>query len=209
MEQEQLDQLVQDFLSRVHLLEIKTSKPFIVATIGLVGSGRTTVAKILVEKLTGATLVQANSARFLLKEVGLPWGENVRQILKGVAIDLLNRGYSVVFDGNASDAEDRKNIEEMAEKTGVQVFYIKINIKPELAKRREADKYNNSSWVSSFDDFRVNTIDKMLKNIDEQVTLNQKLKSSEIPNLLGEIDNSSSVDELKKQVKGLILKIQP
>lgn len=199
--------MVQDFLSRLSLPEIKAVKPFIVATIGLVGSGRTTVARMLAEKLNGAVLVQANSARFLLKEAGLPWGENVRQVLKGVATDLLKRDYGIVFDGNASDAEDRDNIEEIAEKTGARVFYVRINIEPELAKQREEQKYNDTSWVSSFENFRVNTTDKMLKNIDDRVELHQKLKSSDIPDLLGEINNEGSLEELKKQVEGLVLKI--
>ncbi len=207
MEKEQVSQMVQDFLSRLSLPETKADKLFIVATIGLVGSGRTTVARILAEKLNGAVLVQANSARFLLKEAGLPWGENVRQVLKGVATDLLKRDYGIVFDGNASDAEDRDNIEEIAEKTGARVFYVRINIEPELAKQREEQKYNDTSWVSSFENFRVNTTGKMLKNIDDRVELHQKLKSSDIPDLLGEINNEGSLEELKKQVEGLVLKI--
>jgi len=204
MEQKQLDQIVQDFLSRLHLPENKADKPFIVATIGLVGSGRTTVAKILVEKLNGAVLVQANSARFLLKEASLPWGDNVRQVLKGVAVELLDKGYGVVFDGNASDEEDRKNIEEIAERTSAKISYVRINIEPELAKQREEQKYNNSNWVSGFDDFRVNTTKKMLKNIDERAELHQNLKSSEIPNLIGEISNNGTIEELREQVSKLV-----
>lgn len=208
MEQEQLNQLVQDFISRLHLPEIKADKPFVVATIGLVGSGRTTVAKMLIEKLNGAVLVQANSARFLLKEAGLPWGENVRQVLKEVAIKLLDQGYGIVFDGNASDEEDRKNIGEIAQKTNAKISYVRINIEPELAKQREEQKYNDSNWVSSFDDFRVNTTEKMLKNIDDRAELHRNLKSSEIPNLAGEINNDGSLEELKKQVEELIPKIK-
>ena len=96
----------------------------------------------------------------------------------------------------------------MAGQNGTKVFYIRININPEIAKERKRAKYEDSSWVSSFEDFRVNTTDKMLKNIDERVELHQKLKSSEIPNLLGEVNNDGSLEELKRQVKELILKIK-
>ena len=92
MEQEQFNQFVRDFLSRVRLPEAKATKPFIVATIGLIGSGRTTVAKLMTEKLQGAVLVRSDSVRFLLKGKKMPWGDNVRQILKGVATDLLKKG---------------------------------------------------------------------------------------------------------------------
>src|SRR3989344_734438 len=110
MKKEQLNQFVQDFLLRLSLPEIKADRLFIIATIGLIGSGRSTVAKMFAEKLQGAVLVKSDSARYLLKEKGLSWGENVRQILKGVAIDLLGNGYGIILDGNAADEEDRKNI---------------------------------------------------------------------------------------------------
>ena len=207
MEQEQLNQLVQVFLSKLHLPESKADRPFIMATIGLIGSGRTTVAKLMTEKLQGAVLVRSDSARFLLKKKEMPWGDNVRQILKGVVTDLLKRGYGVVFDGNAADEEDRKNISEIASQTGAKVFYVRINIDPEVARERKRAKYDDPSWISSFEDFRVNTTEKILKNLDERIELHQKLKSSEIPNLLGEVNNDGSSEELKKQVDELALKI--
>ena len=199
--------MVQDFLSRLHLPESKADRPFIMATIGLIGSGRTTVAKLMTEKLQGAVLVRSDSARFLLKKKEMPWGDNVRQILKGVVTDLLKRGYGVVFDGNAADEEDRKNISEIASQTGAKVFYVRINIDPEVARERKRAKYDDPSWISSFEDFRVNTTEKILKNLDERIELHQKLKSSEIPNLLGEVNNDGSSEELKKQVDELVLKI--
>ena len=208
MEQEQFQQLVQNFLSRLKLPDEKVQKPFIVATIGLIGSGRSTVAKLTAEKLKGAALVRSDSARYLLKEAGLPWGENVRQILKGVAINLLGKGYGVVFDGNAADEEDRKNVSEIASQAGASVHYIRINIDPEIAKERKRARYDDSSWVSSFEDFRVNTTEKVLKNLDERIELHKKLKSSDIPNLLGEIDNNGSPEELEKQVDNLVEKLR-
>lgn len=186
----------------------KADRPFVVATIGLIGSGRSTVAKIFAEKLKGAVLVKSDSARYLLKEAGLPWGDNVRQILKGVAVDLLGKDYGIVFDGNAADEEDRNNISEIASQSGAKVFYIRINIDPELARERKRVRYEDSNWISSFEDFRVNTTEKILKNLDERIDLHKDLKSSDIPNLLGEIDNNGSVDELEKQVEELASKIR-
>lgn len=200
--------MIQDFLSRLKLLVEKADKLFIMATTGLIGSGRTTVAKMMVAKLSGVVLVKSDSARFLLKEAGLPWGDNVRQILKGAALDLLSKGYGVIFDGNAADTEDRKNISEIADQTGASVHYVRINIDPEIAKERKRARYDDSSWVSSFDDFRVNTTEKILKNLEERLKLHKELKSSDIPNLLGEIDNNGSPEELEKQVEKLLAKIK-
>lgn len=208
MEQERLAKLVQNFLSKLKLPAEKTVKPFIVAILGLIGSGRTTVAKIFIKGLQGAVLIKSDSARYLLKETGLPWGENVRQILKDVAIDLLGQGYGVVFDGNAADEEDKKNISEIADQTGAKVFYVRINIDSEIARERKRARYGDPLWISSFDDFRVNTTEKILKNLDERIELHRNLKSSDIPNLLGEVNNNSSLEELNKQVEELVSKIQ-
>lgn len=208
MEQKPLNQFVSDFISRLRLPGVKAGRSFVVATIGLPGSGRSTVAKMFAEKLQGAVLVRSNSARYLLKEASLLWGENVRQILKGVAIDLLGKGYGVVFDGNAADEEDRRNISEIASQSDAKMFYVKINIDPEIAKEREQRKYDDRNWVSSFDNFRVNTTEKMLKNIDDRAELHKNLKDSEIPNLVGVIDNDGSKEDLERQVSQIIDGIQ-
>lgn len=204
-----MQKIARDFLARIEgkLPQEKAARPFVVATIGLPGSGRTTVARKIAEALPRAVLVQANSARYLLKEAALPWGENVRQVLKIVAKDLLSKSYGVVFDGNAADEEDRKNIQDIASQSGAKVFYVRINVDPSVVKEREETKYG-SSWVSRFEDFRVNTTEKMLANIDERAKLHAGLKSQSIPGLIGEIDNNGTMDELEKQIGVIIEKIR-
>lgn len=208
--EQKLQQISEDFPGRIepNLPVEKAERPFIVAMIGLIGSGRTIVAKMLATKIKGAVLMQSNSARYLLKEAGMLWGENVRQAIKGVAQNLLSQGYGVVFDGNAADEADRKNIEELASGSGAKVFYVKINIDPEVAKAREKAKYNDVNWVSSFEDFRVNTTEKMLGNIDQRAESHAGLQSSDIPGLVGEIDNSGSLEDLERQVTEVADKIK-
>lgn len=209
MVDEKLQKVADDFLARISqkLPGVKPAQPFVVATIGLPGSGRTTVAKMLVEQLGGSVLLPDNSARCLLREGDMSWGENVRQVLKYAGQKVLADGYAVVFDGNAADEQDRKNIEEIASPSGALVWYVRVNIDPEIAKAREKEKYDNPGWVSSFEDFRVNTTEKMLANIEERAELHRQLKSSDIPGLAGEIDNNGSLDDLKKQVDELVGKI--
>lgn len=205
-----MQQITEDFLKRVEvsLPSAKASAPFIVAMIGVPGSGRTTVAKMLVAKSQGAVLVSSNSARYLLRESGMSWGENVKQVLKHAASELLKKGYGVVFDGNAADEEDRKNIAEIVSANRAKVFYIRINITPAIAKSREKAKYDDPLWVSSFGDFRVNTTEKVLENIDQRVKLHADLKSSVIPGLVGEIDNDGNLESLEGQIAAIIDKIK-
>lgn len=208
--EQKLQQISGDFLTRIepNLPVEKTERSFVVAMIGLIGSGRTTVAKMLAVKIRGVVLIQSNSARYLLKEAGMSWGENVRWVLKVVAKDLLARGYSVVFDVNAADEKDRKNIEEIASASGAKVLYVRINLNPEIAKSREKAKYDNPRWVSSFDNFQVNSTEKMLENIDQRAELHTELKPSNIPDLVGEIDNNGSLADLEQQVQKIANKIK-
>ncbi|MEK7154406.1 MAG: AAA family ATPase [Patescibacteria group bacterium] len=206
---EKLQKVADDFLARISQKPsgAKPAKPFVVATIGLPGSGRTTVAKMLVERLMGSILLSSNSVRYLLGEAGMSWGENIRQVLKYAGRRLLADGYGLIFDGNAADEQDRKNIEETTGPAGASARYVRINIDPEIAKSREKDKYDNPGWVSSFEDFRVNTTEKMLANIDERAELHRQLKSSDITGLAGEVDNNGSLDSLQKQVDEMAEKI--
>jgi predicted kinase len=206
---EKLQKIAEDFLTRISqkLPSTKPTRPFVVAMIGLPGSGRTTIAEMLTERLSGSVLLSSNSVRFLLKEAGMSWGENVRQVLKYVGQKLLADGYGVIFDGNTADEEDRRNIQEITGSSDVKVSYVRINIDPEVAKAREREKYDNPSWISSFEDFRVNTTEKILANIDERAELHRQLKSSDIPALVGEIDNNGGLDDLEKQVNELAEKI--
>lgn len=218
MTEQQLREVGERFVEEIRSPERKVSfpkekakSPFIVAVIGLVGSGRSAVARQVVKSVPGVIYVQSNSARKLINEdfshYGLKWGENVRQLLKYAADRFLSDGYGVVFDGNAADEEDRENIRKMAEQNGVRVFYIRINIDPEVAKQREKKRYDDPNWVSTFDDFRVNTPEKMLKNIDDRAELHQNLKSSDIPNLIAEINNNGDMAGLNRQVDEAISKL--
>ena len=76
-----------------------------------------------------------------------------------------------------------------------------------MAKERKRAQYENPSWVSGFERFRVNTTEKMLKNIDDRVELHRKLNSADIPNLLGEMENNGSKEELDERVDRLVAKI--
>ncbi len=197
--QETIRRLSENFVERLVLPASMTRRPCIIATIGLTGSGRTTAARRIAGHIPGAVLVQANSARYLLKEAGLPWGQNVRDIIKQVGDTLLKRGYAVVFDGNVSDPEDRANIAELAASAKAPVFYIRILLDPAVARERERKKYDNPAWVSSFEDFRVNSTEKMLQNIAERAELHETLRSQDIAGLVGTIDNIGTIDELEQQ----------
>lgn len=197
---DQIAEISKDFLSRLKMPGTKPASPFLVAMIGMVGSGRTTVAKMLNDMLPGSVLISANSARFLLSEKEMPWGQNVRDVLNNVARGVLEQGFGVIFDGNAGEKEDRDNISKIVEGTTTKVFYVRIKIDIEKAKEREEKKYRDATWVSGFDDFRVNTLEKMLANIEAQRNRDEKIDEEQIQQIIGVVDNNGSLNNLEKQV---------
>jgi predicted kinase len=198
-----------DELSKTTRLITTSKQPFVLALIGIPGSGRTTDGRYLAPRLH-AKLIQANSARKILKDANLPRGDNVREILRRVGKVVLSEGYNLILDGNALEEKDRKNIAEMAGlKSGVKVFYIRVRIGLENACQREKEKYNNPKWISSFDDFRVSDdTEKMVQNVRDRFPVEQALKSGDIPGLIGEIDNDDSLDRTYRQLDVIICKMR-
>lgn len=204
-----LQQLAKEFILKLHPPAIKPIRPFVLATIGLIGSGRTTIARRIAELIPGTILVSANSARYLLRELaGMEWGQNVRDLVKFAAEDLLAKGYGIIFDGNAADEKDRQNISEIAQESDAKIMYLRINIDPTIARKHEEKKYRDKNWLSTFENYRVNTLEKMLANLDERTALYAELNSSEIPDLVAEIDNNGSLKELEVKVDQSVQKIK-
>lgn len=203
-----IEHVTQDFLDRLVLPAEKPSKPFVLGIVGQIGSGKTTIARLIAPELSGTVIVQANSARFLLKEADMPWGDNVRDIVRLATQRLLAQGYAVIFDGSSAEEKDRQNAEQAVAESGAPVFYVRIAISTENAKAREKTKYDDPAWVSSFEDFRVNTTDKMLANIDERAEVHTKLSDSQIPNLLGVLDNNGPKKGLASQLSTILAALQ-
>lgn len=200
-----LQEVSQNFLERIkkNLPEKKAKMPFIIGIIGLISSGKTSVAKMTEEKIDGAVLVRSNSARFLLRQQDMEWGENVRFTTFYVSRWLLQNGYGVVFDGDHVEKKKRENTLGLAEKLGAKLFLIRINIEPELAIKRLEEKWANLK-EQTFEDYLVGD----RPNLEQRIPLHKHLDSRAVKNLIGEIDNNGSREELEKQITGIIFKIK-
>ncbi len=199
----QIPQLVEQFLKHIKLPAAKPPKSFMLGVVGQIGAGKTTVARMLNENLPGSIVVSANSARFLLKETNMPWGDNVRAIMRGVVENLLQRGYGVILDGATAEERDRASLAQaLATVSGAAAAYAYVYADTNTCIAREQAKYEDTTWQSSFDDFRVNTLDKMLDNIRSREALHKELRSSiaSVPGFVGEIDNTGTLTQLAEQV---------
>lgn len=202
-----MDELINDFRSRLVLPAQKAAKPFLLGIIGNLGTGKSMLAKMLASKLPGSVVLTADSARYLLKEQNMPWDDNVRSLVRGVAEGLLKDGYAVILDGSNAELKEREQTEELASRLNVSVRYIRITAPYETSRERLKAKYDDQSWQSSFERFRVGPTDKMLLNLEGRRALHDALKNEDIEGLVGVVVNGGTQAELEQQAEQLAEKV--
>jgi len=209
--EEKLQKVAEDFLKRIQekLPAEKADKPFIVGIVGMIGSGRTLLAKTLVENLKGAVLNCANSVRYVLKEAGLPWGENVYAVLLNAAEWLIKNGYIAVYDGNQVDKDRRISIKELADKLGAKYYLLKIITSEATAEKYLREKYSQAP-KNTFEDFWPGTdADDIVQNLHERNKNFYAIDQEEPkPEFFAEIENEGTIEEFKQKAIEVAKKIE-
>jgi len=208
---EKLQKVAEDFLGRIRqkLPPEKADKSFVVGIVGMIGSGRTLLAQTLVENIKGGVLISANSARYLLKEAGLGWGENVYACIFHVVEWLASNGYVVVLDGNQVDKDRRARLKELADKLAVKYYLLKIVTSEKTAEKYLRDKYSITP-KNTFEDFWPGTdADDIVQNLHER---NKDFfaidKEEPQPEFFAEIENEGTIEEFKKKATDIAKKLQ-
>jgi len=120
---------VQDFADKYECeLIIPSKKPgnqFILCPVGLVGAGKTTVVKLLSEKLP-LVRISGDEIRKLLKENRFGY-EKVQDIATVVAEKYLNQGYSICSDNDCVTEKTQKILGGLRDKYNLRLVWIHIN----------------------------------------------------------------------------------
>jgi len=120
----QKEQRAQDsFLAKIDIKKCKTEKPVIVAIIGLVGSGKSSVAQELAKHI-GATVIEGDDIRIELRKQSERY-EKSRAIAENVAIEVVKQGGNVVLDSDFVDEKKRASVREKARKAGVRLVFVR------------------------------------------------------------------------------------
>src|SRR3989344_3873559 len=98
----------------------KTKNSVIVATIGLVGSGKSSVAQELARHI-GATIIRGDDIRVELRKNGSGY-ERAWVIAENVAIGVAECGGNVILDSDFVDAKKRASVRERARRAGTHLF---------------------------------------------------------------------------------------
>lgn len=136
------------FLKNLQIVDRKTPSGIIIAMIGLVGSGKSTVAKALAEKI-GGTVIEGDAIRVKMKEHGASY-ERARAIAEDVALEVLRQGGNAILDSDFIDVKKRASLREKARKAGVKLFFI-CTYAQELdlmLERMISDRYDGEEFFS-------------------------------------------------------------
>lgn len=129
--------------SKIGPVERKTKKQFVVAFLGLVGSGKSSVAQELARQI-GGIVVEGDAIRVQLRKVGEKY-LYVRQIAENVALEILKRGGSVIFNADFVDERKRASLKAKIVKAGVELVFIRTYADPDvMLGRMLSAPYRNS-----------------------------------------------------------------
>lgn len=118
------------YLANLNIGKRKTAQPLIVGLLGLVGSGKSSVAIELVQYI-GGTVVESDAIRVLLRKEGEAY-KYVRQIAENIALEVIQRGGNIILDADQIDDRKRASIREKAGKAGARLVFIRAYADPDV-----------------------------------------------------------------------------
>jgi len=110
------------YMAKLDIHKRKTEKPLIVAMIGLVGSGKTSVAQELAKHI-GATVIEGDDIRIELRRQNECY-ERTRAIAENVSLEIVNQGGNVILDSDFIDIKKRASLREKARKIGISLAFV-------------------------------------------------------------------------------------
>lgn len=112
----------------------KTKKPLIVAIVGLVGSGKSTVSRELAKHIN-ATVVENDAIRIELRKNDESY-DRVWAIAENIAAEVVRLGGNVVLDSDFVDAKKRASLREKARSVGAVVVFVRTYCDFDVASKR-------------------------------------------------------------------------
>jgi predicted kinase len=118
------EQAAQDaFMAKLNIKKRKTKKPVVVGVIGLVGSGKSSVAHELAKHI-GATVIEGDDIRVELRKLGERYKKS-RAIAENAAIEVVKQGGNAILDSDFVDEKKRASVREKARKAGVRLVFVR------------------------------------------------------------------------------------
>ncbi len=147
--------VVAQFISELKVEKRKTKKPVIIAMVGLVGSGKSSVARAIARE-SHATVVEGDAMRTALSTAGLTY-DHQRKMSEDAAIAVVEGGGNVVFDADFMPLSKRASLRARAKAVGAEVIFVRATCDYDVMSQRvrESDAgpfFNKASSASTATD---------------------------------------------------------
>lgn len=130
MEQRELTpaekKLIQSLVSGIKIPKPATKTPLVIAMVGLVGAGRSSVARELAKSL-GAVIISNNDLRVTFrKKLGNFDPINIRAAGRAITEAVLAKNGIVILDSDVVSADKRDELKKLSNAKGVRVIYVRV-----------------------------------------------------------------------------------
>ncbi|MBU2578296.1 dephospho-CoA kinase [Patescibacteria group bacterium] len=118
-----LDSIMRFFTIQPGKVRCRTKKPIIVGMIGLIGSGKSSVAQELASHI-GATVIEGDVIRILLRKEKEKY-DNTRKIAEDVGLEIIKASGNVIFDSDHIDSKKRASLRSKAKEAKTQLIFVR------------------------------------------------------------------------------------
>ena len=112
-----------EFMRKIEITSRKTKQPVVIAIVGLVGSGKTSVARELA-KFISATIIEGDQIRVHLREGKAPYA-HVQKIVEDACVQVLKKGGNVILDGDYVERKKQINLRAKTRIFGTKLIFIR------------------------------------------------------------------------------------
>lgn len=112
------------FISKLKIRRRITKKPIIVAMIGLVGSGKSSVAKELAKSI-GAIVVESDKIRVQLRKINENYN-HLQQITENITKQIIKKGGNVILDSDFINLEKRQGLNKISKKVKARLINLHV-----------------------------------------------------------------------------------
>jgi predicted kinase len=141
-----IKKIARKYQEKIKIPKNKIKKQFLLCFVGLVGSGKSTVAKLLSKKL-GLIRIVSDEVRVILKKEGFNF-KKVIDISKVVTSNYLDLGCSLALDGDSIQPQVRQYFNNLGRIKKIKIIWIHINT-PEKQILSRMKSGNLSKFFSS------------------------------------------------------------
>lgn len=135
------------FIKALKVVSRKTKNPVVIAIVGLVGSGKTSVVRELA-KLLPVTVIEGDDIRVHLRKQNERY-EGARKIAENAMLKVIEQGGNVVLDSDHIDQKKRASLREKVKQTGAKLIFIRTYADYDVMAGRAIV----AEYCSSEDDF--------------------------------------------------------